>query len=137
MSTDTMTTQNVTLREFQPVDAAELRRMISRTIEVSLAEAYASSIMQQHFEDHHSISEILADAAGGVTVVLESGGAIVATGTLIDGKITRMFVDPAWQNSGLGKRIMRVLELRKAHIAQRGSEGRAPALRGAFKMVDS
>jgi GNAT superfamily N-acetyltransferase len=106
-----MTTQHhTTLRPFRPADLTAVQDLVTRTIDVSFAGAYALSAIR-HFKRHHEAQEILADVAGGYAVVLERDGQIIATGTLTgSGKITRVYVRPDLQGRGLGRRIMEHLE---------------------------
>ncbi len=87
-----------------------------RTIDVSYKDVYPPGAAE-HFKEHHSPQEILSDWEQGYTIVLECDGCIVATGTLVDGKVTRVYVDPERQRCGLGKRVMRNLEQHALAIA--------------------
>jgi putative acetyltransferase len=114
------TEQNTTLRAFRPADVQAVRDLVLATLDASFTGVYAPSAIA-HFKRHHKVAEILADAAGGCTVVLERDGKIVATGTLTgSGKITRVYVRADLQGHGLGKRIMAHLE-RQARAAGRVS----------------
>ncbi len=101
--------QSISLREFRPSDLAAVQELISKTFEASNAIVYPPSVIR-HFKKHHASAEILRDAKQGYMVVLEYNGTIVGTGTLISGKITRVYVKPASQGCGLGRRIMNLLE---------------------------
>ena len=103
--------ENIKVREFQPDDLPAVLEMIYRTIDISFAGVYPPSAWE-HFKEHHSPKEILRDASEGETIVLEENDSIIATGTLVNGKITRVYVDAPQQGSGLGKRIMKILEQR-------------------------
>ena len=102
------------MRQFRPADLQAVRDLVLGTIDVSFAGVYAPSAIR-HFKRHHEVEEILADAAGGYTVVLQRDGEVVATGTLTGaGKITRVYVRADLQGRGLGKRIMAHLERQAA-----------------------
>ena len=101
--------ENVRLREFRPMDLPAVQKLILKTTDVSYAKTYPPSAID-HFKEHHTDEKILGDAKEGYMVVLECDGRIVGTGTLIDGKITRVYVKPADQGYGLGSRIMNLLE---------------------------
>jgi len=107
-----MTThQRMTLRKFRPADLPAVQRVLVTTMDVSFAGVYPPSAIA-HLRTHAQPEEILADAQAGYTAVLESDGRIIATGTLTDGKVKRVYVDPEHQGCGLGRRIMAHLERR-------------------------
>jgi len=89
-------------------DVNELNDMIARTIDCSYRRAY-SPLAIAFFKEYHGPGHILADAARGYTLVAVEGGTTVGTGTLLDGEIKRVFVDPGYQGRGLGGEIMRRL----------------------------
>lgn len=103
------------MREYRPGDLTALDELVSRTIDVAYAGVYPPRAIA-HMHEHHTADEIAADAEQGHTVVVEREGRIVATGTLIDGEITRVYVGPEWQGRGLGLAIMRGLEARAREL---------------------
>jgi len=64
----------------------------------------------EHFKIYHTPTSILDDAAKGYTNILHCEDNIIATGTLVEGYIKRVFVQPTLQRKGLGKIIMKNLE---------------------------
>lgn len=101
--------RDIRLRAFEMADLEPLAELIRRTIDTSYAGAYPEEAIR-FFKDHHPRQKILQEAAKGTAVVLELDGRIIGTGTLAGNKIKRVFVDPAFQNQGLGRRIMQALE---------------------------
>ena len=53
---------------------------------------------------------MISDAASGHTIVVHSGGKLVATGTRAGTTVRRVFVRAAWQRRGIGQRMMAELE---------------------------
>lgn len=101
--------QNVRLRSFRTKDLPAVQKLIFRTIDVSYAKTYSPSAMG-HFRNHHADEEILGDAQQGYMVILEKCEEVIGTGTLINGKITRMYVAPENQGRGFGRQIVNLLE---------------------------
>jgi len=97
------------MREFRPDDLAAVGALIHRAIEASYAGAYPPRAIA-HFHEHHTEGNIVADAEQGYMVVVERGGQIVVTGTLVGNDIRRVYVEPACQGQGCGTAIMRTLE---------------------------
>jgi len=97
------------MREFQSTDVAALKSLIHRTIARCYPGQYCAEAIR-FFMNYHSDEAIRRDAREGCTVVLERAGRIVGTGTLVGDEIKRVFVDPAAQRLGAGRRIMQYLE---------------------------
>ena len=100
---------SVTLRIFRPRDLDEVHTLITRTIDESYPPFY-SPLAIGFFKKYHQGKQILHDADRGLTIVLDEGGAIRATGTLVTTNIRRVFVHPESQRRGYGTVIMRELE---------------------------
>ena len=83
--------------------------MILKTIDASYIIAYPSSAICR-FKKNHTKTRLVEGAKEGYMVVLERGGRIVGTGTLMGNKITRVYVAVAEQGRGFGKKIMKALE---------------------------
>jgi N-acetylglutamate synthase-like GNAT family acetyltransferase len=97
------------MREFQNADVAALKSLIHRTIALCYPGHYCAEAVR-FFMNYHNEEAIRQDAREGCTVVLERAGRIVGTGTLVGDEIERVFVDPAAQRLGTGRRIMQYLE---------------------------
>ncbi len=108
-------------RKFHPDDLEQVGRLVVKTIDTCYPQFYSPRAIE-FFKEYHSAKNILRDAADGLTLVAEEGGTILATGTLFGTNIRRVFVDPACQRNGLGRRIMAELE--------------AGAVRRGLKFVD-
>jgi len=108
--------EQIHLREFEPSDLDQVRDLINRTIRVCYGDVYLKEIMD-YFDMFHWGGNILKGARDGYTVVAETRGKIVATGSLAGEAILRVFVDPAHQKQGLGRVVMKELE---KHAAARG-----------------
>jgi GNAT superfamily N-acetyltransferase len=88
-----------------PDDVDDVRVLICRTIRISYQRAYSPQAIA-FFEDYHSLDNIRRDARQGTTLVAFMEKAIVGTGTLLDGEIKRVFVDPEHQGRGVGRELM-------------------------------
>ena len=101
--------ENVGIRRFRSADLGPLVQLISETIEISYAEIYPPRAVQ-FFKDFHSEQKIADRRRTGTTLVIEEGGDLVATGSLVDVEILAVFVHPGLQKGGRGKALMKALE---------------------------
>jgi ribosomal protein S18 acetylase RimI-like enzyme len=96
-------------RRFRREDLDDVKALVDRTIDHCYDPAYSPQA-REFFKQYHSRESILDDAQRGVTLVATAGGAVVGTGTLVEGSIRRVFVAPELQGRGLGDELMRRLE---------------------------
>ncbi len=101
--------EDIPLRRFRPGDLENVSRLVTGTIEVSYAESYPREAID-YFLEYHTVEQILADADRGCTFVIEPGGRIAGTGTLLGTTIKRVFVHPSRQRRGYGALLMHALE---------------------------
>lgn len=97
------------LRAFAPSDATAVTALIHRTIDACYTGAYPPRAVR-FFKDYHSVDRVRDRGGAGAVLVIEHAGEIVATGSLVGGEITGVFVDPNHQRAGLGVRLMEALE---------------------------
>jgi GNAT superfamily N-acetyltransferase len=102
---------NVRIRRFKRRDLPAVRELIYETIDVCYSADYPEEAIK-FFKEYHCDENVLKGATEGWTIVLEENNRIVGTGTIVDDHIMRVFVDPKFQKSGLGKLIMNKLEER-------------------------
>jgi len=107
------------MRLFTVEDVEEVKSLIHRTIDACYPCAYPPNAVA-YFKRYHDEEHILRDADMGHMIVVEEGGSIVATGTIVGSHIKRVFVEPALQGRGYGKAIMVYLEdfARRAGIGE-------------------
>ncbi len=86
-----------------------MKALIHKTIRVCYPGHYCGEAVR-FFLGYHDERAILRDALEGCTMILDTAGRIIGTGTLVAGEIKRVFVDPAAQKQGFGRLIMRNLE---------------------------
>jgi len=99
----------VIVREFDRTDQPRVRRLILD----GLAERWGAEFDESFNPDLDDIAATYVDD-GATVVVIELGGDVVATGTLLPregraGQLVRISVDPARRRHGLGRQV--VLEL--------------------------
>jgi len=104
-------TRDVKLRPFLPGDLDAVRGVIFSTIDACYSGVYPPRAIE-FFKQYHSDENVLDRAQRGYTIVGESGGRAIATGSIIADHICAVFVIPAAQHRGLGRRIMEHLEQR-------------------------
>ena len=96
-------------RRFLESDLDEVYRLVRETIDTSYAAVYPPRVIE-FFHQYHERAVVIADAASGHTIVVHSGGKLVATGTRADTTVRRVFVRDAWQRRGIGQIVMAELE---------------------------
>ena len=97
------------IRAFDEADVAALRRLICETIDISYAPVYPPKALD-FFKAFHAEEKILERARRGTVLVAEADGALIATGSLLEGEIFAVFVHPDRQGAGLGRALMARLE---------------------------
>lgn len=101
--------RDITVRNFKPSDLDAVRDLIQDTIDVCYSHVYQKEAVR-FFKDWHCDKNVLKDAKGGYTIVLERDGRIIGTGTIVGDEIKRVFVKPSFQKSGFGAILMQKLE---------------------------
>jgi GNAT superfamily N-acetyltransferase len=106
-----ITVAQPSIRVFCEADLMSLKSMIHRAIAICYPGHYGMEAVR-FFMNYHDELAIRKDARDGCTIVLDRAGRTMGTGTLVGDEIKRVFVDPAAQRQGAGRRIMRDLEER-------------------------
>jgi len=99
------------LRDFRGEDTASLVQLIRTTVDACYTGVYPPRAVA-FFKACHSKQKIAERARTGTVLVLERGGAPVATGSLVGNEIGGVFVAPAHQRRGYGGTVMSELEAR-------------------------
>lgn len=107
--------QNIKIREFTREDLDAVVALIHHVVETSYKYVYPADALKL-YKEFHSRDNILNDAENGYCVVAEHGGRIMGTGTLLEDGIRRVYIDPSYQKSGIGKQIYNTLEKKALQI---------------------
>jgi GNAT superfamily N-acetyltransferase len=102
-------TEEIIMRIAEPEDADSLRKLINETIDTCYFHVYPQEAID-YFKDYHTWANIINDILEGHCLILTSGEEFIGTGTLFGSNARRVFIKPAYQNMGLGRRIMNGLE---------------------------
>ncbi len=97
------------IREFDKADLIDVKDLVDKTIDICYSSDYCAEAVK-FFKDWHHNEKILKSARDGFTIVLDDNDKIIGTGTIVGDEIMRVFVDPAFQKNGFGKKIMQMLE---------------------------
>jgi len=89
-------------------DSIPVHKLIHKTIEISFPAYYEEAVLR-HFKELHTFDTIVSRAKAGKTLVYSLNNKIVGTGSFNDSTIHSLFVDPAHQNKGIGKKILLAL----------------------------
>ncbi len=116
------------IRLFCERDLDEVCELVRETIDTSYAAVYPPRVIE-FFYQYHERAVVIADAAAGHTIVVHSGGKLVATGTRAGTTVRRVFVRSAWQRRGIGQTVMAELEAAalKANIKRLDLSASLPA----------
>jgi len=105
-----MDTQNeITIRSFAPSDLKAVKSLIERTMDKNYKGLFSREVME-YFGQFHGDVNCLQVAIQGHTIVAEQNSQVVGTGSIVDGYILRVYVEPTLQKQGIGKLIMATLE---------------------------
>jgi len=108
------------VRPFETADAVPVQRLIHHTIDCRYTGVYRPRAVI-FFKEFHSLESILDRHARGEVLIVESREELIATGAVVGGEITGVFVHPEHQNLGIGGRMMDRLE----EIARAGGHASA------------
>jgi GNAT superfamily N-acetyltransferase len=97
------------IREFKKTDLIAVKELVDKTIDICYSNMYCAEAVE-FFKDWHHSDKIIKNAKEGCTIIIEQGGRIVGTGTVVADEIVRVFVEPASQKCGYGRLIMKKLE---------------------------
>lgn len=97
------------IRFFKDNDIDQLYELIQETIEISYPSHYPERAVQ-FFKDYHSKENVKKRNEIGEILVIDQGGKIIGTGSLVNDEISGVFILPSNQKSGLGNMIMIELE---------------------------
>ncbi len=105
-----MATDNpFSIRSFTESDLPHLSKLISETVEHCYTGIYPPKAVR-FFLDYHSLENIRQDAAAGTTLVGWFENELVATATLKNNYVCRVFIHPKYQRQGLGKQVADAIE---------------------------
>jgi len=104
-----MRAEGPTIRRFEESDLDEVCELVRETVATSYAAVYPPRVVD-FFHQYHERAVVISDAASGHTIVVHSGGKLVATGTRAGTTVRRVFVRAAWQRRGIGQMVMAELE---------------------------
>ena len=99
----------IKIREFTEDDLDRVVALVRYVVDVSYKDAYPADALRM-YKRYHSRENIRNDASSGYCVVAELNGFIVGTGTLVDNVVRRVYINPTYQNTGIGSKIYRDLE---------------------------
>lgn len=101
--------EEIIMRIAKPQDADYLRKLVNETIDTCYFHIYSQEAVD-YFKDYHNRTNIVNDILEGHCLILTSGKEFIGTGTLLGSSARRVFVKPAYQDMGFGKKIMHGLE---------------------------
>jgi GNAT superfamily N-acetyltransferase len=101
--------RKIHIRRFRRSDLPVVKKLIYDTIDIRYSADYPKEAIT-YFKKYHCKENILKGARDGWTIILRENNRIIGTGTIVDGHIMRVFVNPKFQRRGFGKLIMCKLE---------------------------
>jgi N-acetylglutamate synthase-like GNAT family acetyltransferase len=100
---------NIHLRQMKKSDLQSVHELVQKTIQVSYVDVYPPEAIE-FFKNYHNQDNIFKDAASGYSIIAESDGLILGTGTLLEMNVRRVYIDPQHQHQGIGQLIVKKLE---------------------------
>lgn len=97
------------IRFYMDNDIDELYDLIQETIAISYPSHYPEKAVQ-YFKKYHSKENIKKRNITGQILVIEKGGKIIGTGSIVHNEISGVFIRPDCQKTGFGNMIMTKLE---------------------------
>jgi N-acetylglutamate synthase-like GNAT family acetyltransferase len=101
------------IKEITSEDIESALKCIRRSVEISNAPDYPPNVIRIQLEKHYTLEWMRNTARKRYCVIAKEGSEVRGTGALVKNELRNIFVDPDYQNRGIGKRIVRHLE-RKA-----------------------
>ena len=99
------------IRDFVPSDLSALRQMMHGVIDASYSGVYPERAVA-FFKTFHSEERILERSQKGEILIIERNDGIAATGAIVNGEASGVFVRLRDQGKGYGKAVMKELERR-------------------------
>ncbi len=101
--------EKVLVREYKRKDLSQLEFIVQTTIKKSYTGIYPEEAVE-YFLNLHSKENMEKDIPKGCTFMLELEGEIIASGSIVENEIKRVFVLPEYQGRGYGRKIMEKIE---------------------------
>jgi GNAT superfamily N-acetyltransferase len=101
--------EKVLIRKYNKKDLERLSFVVSSTINKSYLKFYPPEAIK-YFLDLHAKENMKKDIPKGCTLMIELDGKIIATGSIVENEIKRVFVLPEYQGKGYGTKIMMKIE---------------------------
>lgn len=100
---------NIHTRIMCKSDLLPVYQLVQNAIDISYKSTYPAEAIE-FFKNWHSKERILDDVTAGYIIIAENVE-ILGTGTLFGTNIRRVYVNPSHQYNGLGKQIVKALEI--------------------------
>jgi len=99
----------ILIRNYANGDLDQLEFIVHSTIKESYSKVYPQEAIE-YFLNLHSKENMKKDIPKGYTFMLELKNEILASGSIVEDEIKRVFVLPEYQGRGFGKKIMSKIE---------------------------
>lgn len=104
-----ITPSDTIVRDFQAPDMESIQQLISASIDNTYLRHYPLQTIN-FFKALYSGERLLERAKKGKAIILERNGHIVGAGFILGNEIRGVFINPAFQHKGYGKKLMHELE---------------------------
>lgn len=101
--------EKILLRKYREDDLKRLKFIAHTTINKSYTGVYPKEAIE-YFLNLHSKENMERDIPKGDTFMLELDGKVIASGSIVEEEIKRVFVLPEYQGRGYGRKIMTKIE---------------------------
>jgi citrate lyase synthetase len=101
--------EKILIRKYRKKDLERLKSIVHTTINKSYTGIYPEEAIE-YFLNLHSEENMEIDIPKGHTFMLELEDKVIASGSIVENEIKRVFVLPKYQGRGFGRKIMTKLE---------------------------
>jgi len=101
--------EKILIRDYEKGDLERLKFIVHNTIKMSYTRVYPQEAIE-YFLNLHSKENMEKDIPKGCTFILELKDEIIASGSIVENEIKRVFVLPEYQGRGFGKKTMSKIE---------------------------
>jgi len=101
--------EKIIIRDYNKEDLERLKFIVHTTVKKAYTGVYPQEAIE-YFLNLHSKENMEKDIPKGCTFMLELEGKIIASGSIVENEIKRVFVLPEYQGKGYGRKIMERIE---------------------------
>ena len=91
------------LEDIRSEDIESALKCIRKAVQISNAPDYPAGVIKIQLEQHYTLEWMRNAVKNRYCVVAKEGSEVRGTGALVENELRNIFVDPDYQNQGIGK----------------------------------